>query len=90
MAVVYLDRFTFPVGRFRRELVYVNNVVNDDVVKINLSKIYSASIALASGVATATTDPSVTINTSGGREVVTIRDPDGVTGTVYEIDVLGQ
>lgn len=95
MAVTYLDRFTIPLGRLRRELIYVNNVANDDVVKVNLSKIFSAHINVAGGptVAAPATFGAVVscdVSTSGGREIVTIRDPDAVSTTVYEIDVLGQ
>jgi hypothetical protein len=90
MAVVYLDRFMLPIGRLKKELIYVNNVVNDDVVRTNLSKAYTVSIRPVNYTGTFTANVSADSSTSGGRDVITIRDPDGVSGTKYEVEVTGQ
>jgi len=86
-----IKRIYMPLGPIRREIIYVNNVSNDDVVKPFMQKLFSCGIMVVNqALASYTNDTSVTISASGGRDVVTIRDPDGSGTTIYEIDVTGQ
>ncbi len=90
MAVTYLDRFIFPLGKLRRELIYVNNVANDDTVRTTLRSVFTSSIRPVNYTGSFTNNVTTDATASGDRSIITIRDPDAVAGTVYEVEVIGQ
>ena len=92
MAVVIKDRFVLPLGKgLCRELVYLTNVANDDTYKPRFAKIHALMITVVNWPSGAyTTATSADFAASGGRDQVTIRDPQGGAGTIYELDIIGQ